>query len=114
MDIWKGFLQVLAPFAPHVAEELWYQSNGFDSSDYTKSIHLSQWPEFDPELTIEDEVTIVVQINGKVRSEFQIAKDAPEDEVMQKAREVGQKWIEGKEIKFSKVVPNKMVTFAVK
>ncbi len=113
LDIWLGFLQVLAPFAPHISEELWYEFNNFDKTDQTNSIHLSNWPEFDQELTVDDEVIIVVQINGKVRAEFAIWKDALDVEVMQKAREVGQKWLDGKEIKFSKVVPNKMVTFAV-
>ncbi len=112
-NIWKGFLQVLAPFAPHITEELWYKVNGYDKKDYTKSIHLSGWPKFDPVLCVEDEVTIVVQVNGKVRAEFVALKDTSEQELLKKAKEIAAKWLEGKTIKFSKVIPNKMVTFAV-
>jgi len=112
-EIWKGFLQVLAPFAPHIAEELWYSVNGFDRTDPTKSIHLSNWPSFDPSLCIDDEVTIVVQVNGKIRGEFVVAKDSPNDLLVSKAKEVASKWLVDKQIKFTKVIPNKMVTFAV-
>lgn len=113
VDIWKGFLQVLAPFVPHVAEELWYTINGFDRTDPTKSIHLSKWPSFDPNLCIDDEVTIVVQVNGKIRGEFTVSKDSPDDLLINKAKEVASKWLLDKQIKFTKVIPNKMVTFAV-
>ncbi len=112
-EIWKGFLQVLAPFAPHITEELWYSVNGFDRTDPTKSIHLSNWPSFDPSLCIDDEVTIVVQVNGKIRGEFVAAKDSPNDLLLSKAKEVASKWLVDKQIKFTKVIPNKMVTFAV-
>ena len=113
VDIWKGFLQVLAPFAPHIAEELWYTINGFDRTDPTKSIHLSKWPSFDPNLCIDDEVTIVVQVNGKIRGEFTVSKDSPDDLLINKAKDVASKWLLDKQIKFTKVIPNKMVTFAV-
>ncbi len=68
----KLFLQLLAPFAPYVTEELWNTFGGATA----KSIHLSGWPTYDPKLLIEDEVTIGVQINGKVRGELTIVADA--------------------------------------
>ncbi len=68
----KVFLQLLAPFAPHIAEELY---------DSKSSIHLSDWPSYDPKLLIEDEVTIGVQVNGKVRAELTIAADASKETI---------------------------------
>lgn len=114
-EVWEGFIKVLAPFAPHLAEELWYELNGFEANDFGSSIHLSDWPTYDPEMCIDETVTIVVQINGKVRGEFEAQKDTSENELLEKAKnlETVQKWLEGKEIKFTKVIPNKMVTLAV-
>ncbi len=70
-DSYLIFLRILAPFAPHLTEELW-------SVDHPESIHLSPWPEANPELAKDDVVTIGVQINGKVRGEITIAPDADE------------------------------------
>lgn len=75
----KMFLQILSPFAPHVAEELW-QTLG-----EKKSINLSPWPKYDEKLLKDDEVKIVIQINGKVRGEFMINADLSEDEVKAQA-----------------------------
>ena len=111
--VWTGFLQVMAPLAPHVTEELWYEYNQFDQSDYTKSIHLSSWPEFDPELAKNDLVTMVVQVNGKVRGSFEFAVDSEDSLVLENAKKVVEKWLEGKEIKFSKVVKNKLVSIVI-
>ncbi|MEI6728296.1 MAG: NUDIX domain-containing protein [bacterium] len=114
LEIWNGFLQVIAPITPHTSEELWYKVNKFDSNDYTKSIHLTSWPEFDPLLCLEDTVTIAVQVNGKLRGTFEIAKDSSDEDVLQMAKESATKWLEGVELKFSKVIPNKLVTLVVK
>ncbi|MDQ5922898.1 MAG: leucyl-tRNA synthetase, partial [Patescibacteria group bacterium] len=75
----KMFLQILSPFAPHVAEELW-QTLG-----EKKSINLSPWPKYDEKLLKDDEVKIVIQVNGKVRGEFMINADLSEDEVKAQA-----------------------------
>ena len=112
-DIWVGFLQVISPLAPHVTEELWYEYYGFDINDFTKSIHLSSWPKFDAELAKDDLVTIAVQVNGKVRGTFEFETDSSDNVVLEKAKEVVEKWLEGKEIKFSKVVKNKLVSIVV-
>ncbi len=71
----KMFLQLLAPFAPHITDELWSELGE------KKSIHLSGWPTYNPKLLIEDEVTIGVQINGKVRAELTIAADASKESI---------------------------------
>ena len=71
----KKFLQILAPFAPHITEELW------SSLGEKGSIHLSKWPEFDKEKIIDEMIKIMIQVNGKVRSEITIPKDTPEEQV---------------------------------
>jgi leucyl-tRNA synthetase len=73
---YKLFLQLLSPFAPHITEELW--------SEQTKeSVHLSDWPKFDAEQAKDDEVTIGVQINGKMRGQITISPEATEEEVLE-------------------------------
>ena len=59
---WKKFLQILAPFAPHITEEIWREN-----FEHRTSIHCEPWPAYDPKLLVEDTVTIVLQVNGKVR-----------------------------------------------
>jgi len=66
----KIFLQLLAPFAPHITDELW------SLFGEKKSIHVSLWPKYDQKLLVDDEITIGVQINGKVRAELTMAADA--------------------------------------
>ncbi len=74
-DTYQAFLRLLAPFAPHMAEELWAEF----SSD---SIHLAEFPTFNADLAKDKEVTIGVQINGKMRGQITIAPDATEAEAM--------------------------------
>ena len=71
----EKFLQLLAPFAPHVAEELWYELGG------KKSIHVSGWPSYDADKLVSQEVTIVVQVNSKNRGEITVSRDTSEHEV---------------------------------
>ena len=79
-DVYKKFLQLLAPFTPHIAEELY--SSG---STAGRSIHLSAWPEYDKNLIQDEEIKIAVQINGKVRAEMMISADEGEESVKEKA-----------------------------
>lgn len=76
-ETYETFLQLLAPFAPHLAEELW------EAQGHTTSIHHTSFPVADPSLTIDTEVTIGVQINGKLRGEITIAPDAIESVAME-------------------------------
>jgi len=71
------FLKLLAPFAPHLAEELWSAAKGLNS------IHSQEWPQFDQELTIDKEITLGVQINGKMRGTIDIAPDASEEAALE-------------------------------
>lgn len=77
----KTLAQLIAPFAPHIAEEIWQELGG------SELIQTVQWPVWDEALIIEDEVTIVVQVNGKVRAKLQANKDASQDEVVALALE---------------------------
>ena len=105
VDAWKPFLQCLAPFAPHIAEECW-QALGNDGS-----ISHVPWPAFDPALVVDDEVQIVVQVNGKVRARFSAAKGTAKDALEERAMSLDNvsKFVEGKTIRKVIVVPDKIV-----
>lgn len=77
-EIWKGFIKVIAPFMPFVAEELWQEINGFTTWDKNNSVHWQSWPEFDNTENQTTSVAIPVMINGKVRG--QIMTDASDTE----------------------------------
>jgi leucyl-tRNA synthetase len=73
--------QMLAPFAPFAAEELWRTVLGHETS-----VHVSSWPSFDAALAAEDAVTMIVQVDGKVRDKLEVAADASEDTILELAR----------------------------
>jgi leucyl-tRNA synthetase len=75
-----SMVQLVAPFAPHITEELWQQL-GQDGS-----VHVSAWPKFDDAFLVQDNVRIAVQVNGKVRSQITIATDATEEQAMTAAK----------------------------
>ncbi len=92
---YQHLLSLLAPFAPHIVEELW-QELGHETS-----IHLDKWPHFNLSKIQVDEVVIGVQINGKVRAELHVAGTFTEEDIKQQAMQLPEvkKWIDGKEIK---------------
>ena len=102
-------LKILAPFAPHFTEELWAQLEN------TNSIHLERWPEVDLSKIEDEEVKIVVQINGKVREVVTFPKDSSEEAVKAGVTALPGviKWIGGKEIKKVIYVKNKIMNFLV-
>lgn len=102
-------LKLLAPFAPHVAEELWH------SLGNKESIHISSWPIFDEKLIIDNEVNIIVQVNGKVRASFKAQTDSTEAQLEATAKEIPEvkKWLEGKSVKKVIVVKRKLVSIVV-
>lgn len=104
------FLRMLAPFAPHIAEEIWNRLG------HATSISEAGWPEFDESKTIEDTVTIVFQVNGKVRGQGVFSKDTAKEALLAAARaDAGvQKFTDGKEILKEIVVPGKLVNLVVK
>ncbi len=105
----QTLLLLLAPFAPHIADELW-QGLG-----YTESIHTQGFPVLDPTALVVDELTIVIQILGKTRGTITVPSASTKDQIeaAAKASEVAQKYIEGKEIKKTIVVPGKLVNFVI-
>ncbi len=105
----EALILLLAPFAPHIAEELW-QAIG-----YSTSVHRQTWLTADPEALVKDEATIVIQILGKTRGTIQVPAQATQAELEQYARdsELAQRYLEGKEIKKVIVVPGKLVNFVV-
>ncbi len=109
VENFEALLQLLAPFAPHVTEELWA------SLGYKDSIHASPWPVYDPAQAVDSEVTIMIQINGKTRGSFTAPIDTSKEELEKLAKDSpeGKKWLEGKSISKVIVVPNKLVNIVV-
>jgi leucyl-tRNA synthetase len=106
----NALLIMLAPFAPHITEELWAKLGN------KKSIHLEAWPNYDPKLIVENELTIPVQVNGKLRDTITIAADADKTATLIAAKfsEKVKKFTTGKEIIKEIYVPKKMVNLVVK
>jgi leucyl-tRNA synthetase len=104
---------MLAPFAPHAAEELWHEVLGPSSRD--RLLADSPWPAYDPALTVSDTVTIAVQVNGKLRGEVQAAAAATEAEVRAAAEadERVQGHLAGKTIRKVVYVPRRLINFVV-
>ncbi|MGB3298638.1 MAG: leucine--tRNA ligase [Phormidesmis sp.] len=105
---------LLAPFAPHIADELWSQM-GDRSSEPASSVHQQPWPVVDEAALVADEITLVVQIMGKTRGTLQVPSGADKAALEAYARqsEVAQRYLEGKQIKKVIVVPGKLVNFVV-
>ena len=103
-------IQLLAPFAPHLAEELWESLGG------KPSIANEPWPQAQKELLVAEEITIVFQVNGKLRGEGQFPKDVDKETVLSaaKADPKVQSFLEGKEIVKEIYVPGKLVNLAAK
>ncbi len=106
-------IKLLAPFAPHIADELWAQVSSADVAQTDRSVHQQAWPEVDAEALVADEITLVIQIMGKTRGTLQVPATANKTDLEAYARksEVAQRYLEGKEIKKVIVVPGKLVNF---
>lgn len=109
-DDFRDFVKILSPFAPHLAEELWSQSGG------EGSIFKQSWPKYDENLIKDETISLVVQINGKVRTNIDVAADINEDEAKNLVMEnsIVQKWIEGKEIVKIIFVKGKLLNIVIK
>ena len=102
----KGVIQLLAPIAPHIGEELWLKVTGS-----LEGISYAEWPTYDEKYLQKDEVEVVFQVNGKLRSKVQVSKEISKDDLEKLAmadRKV-QQFIEGKNIRKVIVVPGKLV-----
>ena len=99
---------MLAPFAPHIAEELW-QELGHEGS-----VFAAGWPKADESKLVQDTVEIALQIGGKLRGTMEISKDAAKEDVLAQAKEVLASKIEGKTVVKEIYVPGKIVNLIVK
>jgi leucyl-tRNA synthetase len=110
----KPFLQLLAPFAPHLAEELWARLHA-TFGQHAPSLPYAEWPKFDAALLVESEIEIPVSVNGKPRDVIKVPVDADNAalEAAAKASEKVQQFIAGKAIKKVIIVPKRMVNIVV-
>ncbi|MCB0345331.1 MAG: leucine--tRNA ligase [Bdellovibrionales bacterium] len=104
------FVQLLSPFAPHIAEELWQRLGHDDSIAY------EPWPKYDPDLVQLEQVVIAVQVNGKLRDKMEVPADISKEDMLSEARkcEKAAAYLEGKEIIREIAVPGRLVNFVVK
>jgi leucyl-tRNA synthetase len=120
------FLKLLAPFAPHVSEELYQLLNPPEARQGDKnefsSIHVSTWPTFDPKFLVKEEIIIVVQVNGKLRGNIKVQKSSirqAQDKVQSYVEDLAKKdpnvskHLEGKNIKKTIYVEGKVINFVV-
>jgi leucyl-tRNA synthetase len=103
----EPFVLLLAPFAPHLAEELW------EVLGHRPSISQQPWPIFDPALTVSDRLTIPIQVNGKLRAKLDVGADATREQVEELARTQITEWLQGKEPKKVIYVEKKLINFVV-
>ncbi|HVJ50166.1 leucine--tRNA ligase [Desulfitobacterium sp.] len=106
----ESIILLLAPFAPHITEELWGELGN------RESIHKQSWPQVDEAALVQDEVTVVLQVNGKLRERIQVPAEISAKELEQQVRNLPklQEWTQGKEIVKVVIVPGKLVNLVVK
>jgi leucyl-tRNA synthetase len=109
-SFWEPLVQMVGPYAPHLAEELW------EKLGHQESISKSQWPRYDESLAADNEATIVVQVNGKIRDKFTAPVGTAKSELEKTALALPgiQKWLEGVTIAKVISVPDKLVNIVVK
>jgi leucyl-tRNA synthetase len=105
----ETLLQLLAPFAPHITEELWYELG------HKESIHTGGWPSWDEKYLVTDTLTIAVQVNGKLRGQVEVPTGADEASVIEKVHADNKiaAHLEGKKVKKTIYVPARLVNFVV-
>lgn len=108
-EIAEVIVKLLAPMAPHWAEELWQ-----DVLDNETSVHKEAWPEFDPNAAKASEAELAVQVNGKVKAKITVASDAAEDAIRETALEAIADATAGKDIKKVIVIPGRLVNVVAK
>ncbi|MCT2871658.1 leucine--tRNA ligase [Limosilactobacillus fermentum] len=110
LEYMEGFVKMIAPLMPHLAEELWSQFNESETITY------QPWPTYDEKALVEDEVEMIVQVNGKVRAKIKMAKDADNKDVEDAAlaNEHVHSFVDGKDVKKVIVIPNRIVNIVVK
>lgn len=105
-SILEPFVLLLAPYAPHIAEEIWYRigkSRG--------TIAYETWPKWEDKYLVEQEIEMVIQVNGKVRHAMKVNKDMHQEELIPLAMKQVDKYIRGKQVKRKIYIPNKLINF---
>lgn len=106
---YEVLIKLVAPFAPHMAEEVWanLKNKGY--------VHESDWPKFDPRKLILENMTVMIQINGKVRGSMEVKTDVGEEEIKNMAlnKDEIKKWVEGKEIKKVIIIKGKLINIVI-
>jgi leucyl-tRNA synthetase len=108
-EILEPILILLAPFAPHIAEELWHQLGN------NESIHITNWPQYDASFLVENSFNYPISINGKTRAQIEFELSASEDEIKQAVlnHDMVIKWMEGKPLKKFILVKGRIVNVVV-
>jgi leucyl-tRNA synthetase len=108
-DSVEGLVLMLAPFAPHFAEESW-ERLGHDTSIFD-----ARWPEWDEALVVEDQVEVVIQVSGKTRGRVSVPRDAEQGAVVAAAKEDAsvRRFTDGKEIRKVVYVPNRLLNLVI-
>ncbi|MFA7125418.1 MAG: leucine--tRNA ligase [Sphaerochaetaceae bacterium] len=107
-EVWEPFILLLNPYVPHLAEELW------EMAGYSKSAAYESWPTYSNELTIDDTVEVVFQINGKLRAKAQVSKGYEQLKELAFTNDRIKELLEGKTIVKTIVVPDKLVNIVIK
>ncbi len=109
-SIWEPFIICVAPYVPHIAEELW------EKAGHSPSVSDQTWPTYDESLTIDDEIEFIVQVNGKLRAKMTIAKGLDKETLLDLAmsHERIKEWTDNKHIIKTIVVPDKLANIVVK
>ncbi len=110
LDEFSKFIKLLSVVAPHITEEIWndiLKKNSFISEQ--------EWPSFDSNLIVEETVTVVIQVNGKVRGKIEMPLSSTEEEILEKISSISeiQKWLENQTIKKTIYIENKILNIVV-
>ncbi len=102
------FIKLLSPFAPHLTEEIWASlgNEGF--------LSVAKWPEYDEAKTVDDEIEVAVQVNGKTREVVKVSKDIDKDGAINAGKEAVSKWLDGATIVKEIYIPGKIVNIVIK
>ena len=106
---WDDFLLVFAPFAPHLAEELWQKAG------HKKTTVLEKWPSFNPNKLVSEKIKIIVQVNGKVRGELEVSGELGEVEIIKLAKqnETIKKWLNNEKVKKTIYINGKLLNLVI-
>jgi leucyl-tRNA synthetase len=109
IEDYETLLILLSPFAPFIAEELWHELG------HKESIFTEKWPEYDPEMIKDQEIELVIQVNGKVRDKMIVSADISEDDAKKLALESEKikTFVEGKEIKKIIFVRGRLISIVI-